>query len=319
MVRAIAASVLVSSLLMQAAAAEDKYPNRPIRFIVAFAPGGITDIIARLFGEQLSDRLGQTVVIDNKGGAAGALAAKLVATAKPDGYTFLVTTTAVTVNAAASPTSVDPRTQLVPVAMAASSPTIISARAPTKAKTLTELVSDRKQGTITYASSGAGTVEHLTAAYLLKGISGIEAVHVPYRSGGEAVNAVIGNHVDLSATPIGSAISLVREGQLQILGVASHKRIPMLADIPTFAETGLSDMESASWVAVFGPSGLPAPVTERINAEVNNVARRPELRERLLELGFGLHELSQQAFAAQVEAEVTRWTRILAETGIVLN
>ena len=127
MVRAIAASVLVSSLLMQAAAAEDNYPNRPIRFVVGFGPGGITDIIARLFGEQLSDRLGQTVVIDNKGGAAGALAAKLVATAKPDGYTFLVTTTAVTINVAASPTSIYPRTQLVPVAMAASSDAVLAA------------------------------------------------------------------------------------------------------------------------------------------------------------------------------------------------
>jgi tripartite-type tricarboxylate transporter receptor subunit TctC len=316
--RAIAGSMLLSATLIVAATAEE-YPNRPVRFVVAFAPGGITDIIARLVGERLSERLGQTIVIDNKGGAAGALGAKLVSTSEPDGYTFLVTTTAIAVNAAASPISIDPRTQLVPVAMAASSPTIIAARTPATSKSLPEFVRNLKQDVLTYASSGAGTVEHLTAAYLLQGISGIAATHVPYRGGAEAINAVIGNHVNLSSTPVGSAISVVQNHQLQILGVASHKRVAMLPDVPTFGESGLADMDSASWVAIFGPPRLPSAVTERINAGVNDAMRRPEVRERLLKIGFDLRGSSQQEFSAQIQAEVIKWTRILNETGITLN
>jgi tripartite-type tricarboxylate transporter receptor subunit TctC len=180
-------------------------------------------------------------------------------------------------------------------------------------------VRNLKQDVLTYASSGAGTVEHLTAAYLLKGISGIAATHVPYRSGAEAINAVIGNHVNLSSTPVGSAISVVQNHQLQILGVASHKRVAMLPDVPTFGESGLADMDSASWVAIFGPPRLPSAVTERINAGVNDAMRRPEVRERLLKIGFDLRGSSQQEFSAQIQAEVIKWTRILNETGITLN
>lgn len=154
--------VLVSiffAALAQPAHAQAGFPNKPIRFVVAFAPGGITDIVARLLGERLSERFGQSIVIDNKGGAAGALGAKMVATSDPDGYTLLVTTTAVAIGAASSPTAVDPRSQLTPIALAASTPTIISAKAPSQAKTLLEFVRTRKDGHLTYSSAGVGTTE----------------------------------------------------------------------------------------------------------------------------------------------------------------
>jgi tripartite-type tricarboxylate transporter receptor subunit TctC len=315
----IAATLVGTMIGIQPAAAEASYPDRPIRFIVAFAPGGITDIIARLIGEHLSNALGQTVFVDNKSGGAGAVGAKYVANAEPDGYTFLVTTTAVAIGAAASATDVDPRTKLEPLALVASSPTILAAKAPTAAHNLVDYVRSLKQQEVTYATSGAGTVEHLTAAYVLKGIPGINPTHIPYRSGGEALNAVIGEHVDLSSTPVGSAMTFIQQKQLEVLGVASRKRLLDFPGVPTFAEMGLPGIESASWVAVFGPPGLPANVAKTINAEVNRAVQDPALGDRLRQLGFDTQPSTPQQFAERVSSEVDNWKKVLNDTGITLN
>lgn len=301
------------------AKAQEKYPSRPIRFVVAFAPGGITDVVARLVGEKLSESLGQPIVIDNRGGAAGALGARLVASSPPDGYTFLITTTAVTIGAAASHSAVDPRTQLVPVALVASAPTVLATKAPTSAKTLKELVQSQKDGIVTYASSGAGTVEHLTAAYLLKDIPGVQATHIPFKSGGEALNAVIGGHVLLSTTPVGTTAPFIHDRQVKILGVASHTRMANMPDVPTFAETGLANIDNSSWVSIFGPPGLPDAIADRISADVNQVLRQPDLSERLAKMGFVFHEMSRKEFSDQIKEEVDKWTTILKETGMTLN
>jgi tripartite-type tricarboxylate transporter receptor subunit TctC len=317
--RTITAFLVGVVFLAQPAFAESKYPDRPIRFVVAFEPGGITDIVARLVAERLSASLGQSVVVYNRGGGAGAVGAKFVANAEPDGYTFLVTTTAVAIGAAASAANVDPRTKLEPLALVASSPTVLAAKAPTPARSLVDYVRSLKRPDITYATAGAGTVEHLTAAYVLKGISGVNATHVPYRSGGEALNAVIGEHVDLSSTPIGSAINFVQQKQLQLLGVASHSRLKGFPDTPTFAELGLPGIESASWVAVFGPPGLPPDIAQTINTEVNKALQAPDVGDRLRQLGFDTQPSTLQQFAQQVSSEVDRWRKVLADTGITLN
>jgi tripartite-type tricarboxylate transporter receptor subunit TctC len=314
--RFLLAGLFISSLLVQSVSAQDRYPSRPIKFVVAFSAGGITDVIARLIGEKLSERIGQTIVIDNKGGAGGALGAKLVSGSEPDGYTFLVTTTAVAIGAAAElPNAVNPRTQLKPVAMGAVSPTIIATKAPNPARNLAEFARDRK-GTVTYASSGVGTAEHLTAAYVLKDFN---ATHVPFRSGGEVVNAVIGNHVNLGVTPVGSAIAFIQDGQLQVLGVASRQRVAALKDVPTFGESGLIDVENLTWVAIFGPPGLPDAIAQRLNTEVNHVLNEPELGPRLAKMGFELRPSSQKQFDALIGSEVDKWRRILKETGITIN
>lgn len=312
----LAAVVAASALLTQPLSAQEKYPTKPIKFVVAFSPGGITDIIARLIGEKLSERIGQTIIIDNKGGAAGALGARLVSGSEPDGYTFLVTTTAVAIGAAAElPTAVNPHTQLKPVAMGAVSPTIIGTKAPTKAGDLAEFVREQKDA-VTYASSGVGTAEHLTAAYVMKDFN---ATHVPFRSGGEAVNAVIGGHVKLSVTPLGSAMAFIQDGQLKVLGVASRRRVAALKDVPTFGEAGLIDVDNLTWVAIFGPPALPSTIAQRINAEVNQVLIQPELGARLAKMGFELRTSSQPQFEAMISAEVEKWRGILKDTGVTIK
>jgi tripartite-type tricarboxylate transporter receptor subunit TctC len=317
--RSIAIAAILLFAWAQTAVAQVKYPTRPIRFIVAFGPGGVADIVARLVGERLSEKLGQTVFIDNKGGAAGALGAKVVSTSEPDGYTFLVTTTAIAIGAAASADNVDPRKDLVPVAIVASSPTIISAKAPNPVTNLPDFVRDLHKTNITFATSGVGTVEHLTAAYILKGIKGIEATHIPYRSGGEALNAVISSQVDLSVNPIGPAMSFIQGKQLQLLGVASGQRLPRFPDVPTFAESGLSNMESGSWVAVFGPPGLPNSIATTVNTALNQAMQDASLREALIKLGFDLHGSTQAEFADQIKSEVEDWKKVLKDTGITLE
>lgn len=312
-------SCFLSTMLPQPATAQASYPNKPIRFVVAFAPGGITDIIARLVGEKMSTRLGQTIIIDNKGGAAGALGAKLVSSAEPDGYTLLVTTTAVAIGAAGSPSAIDPRSQLTPVALAASTPTILVTKTPSKAKDLKEFLAAQKDAQLTYSSAGAGTTEHLTAAYVLNGASRSDAAHVPYRSGSETVNAVLGDHVNIASTSPPTSLSFIRDGKLQVLGVASHKRVPMLPDVPTFGELGLVDVENASWIALFGPPGLPLPMVQLLNTEVNHALRHPELRERLTQMGYVLRESSQAEFATYMQGEVIKWGQIMKATGVTLN
>jgi tripartite-type tricarboxylate transporter receptor subunit TctC len=313
-----AAVAFALTLLAQPTFAQPEYPNRPIHFVVAFAPGGITDIVARLVGEKLSDRLGQNVVIDNKGGAAGALGAKLVAGAEPDGHTLLVTTTALAIGAAASPSAVDPRSQLTPIALAASTPTIFATNIGNTAKNLSEFVRDHGRS-LTYSSAGAGTTEHLTAAYVLGKLPGTEATHVPYRGGAEAVNAVLGGHVDLTAATPPSSLSFIQDRKINVLAVASHKRVPLLPDVPTLAEAGLPDVDNASWIAVLGPAKMDPKVVERLSTEINQVLRLPELRERLGQMGYDMKEMPQPEFAKYVSTEVTKWSEIIKATGVVLN
>lgn len=316
---AIAAVIALTAGFTHGAAAQSTYPDRPVRVVVAFAPGGITDIIARLLSEKLSAGMGQNFYVDNKGGAAGAIGAKFVSTSEPDGYTLLVTTTALAIRAAALPSEVDPRTQLTPIALLASAPTLFAVKAPTSAENLMDFVRARSGGQLTYSSAGTGTTEHLTAAYVFKQVPGLAAIHIPFRSGGEAVNAVLGGHVDVAVTPSASGLALIQEKKLQPLAVASHKRVAMFPDVPTLAEAGLSDVENASWIALFAPPHLPGPVAQQLSLHVQQVMQQPELRKRLLEMGFDFPQISQPDLVHYMGQEVVKWSTILKATGIKLE
>jgi tripartite-type tricarboxylate transporter receptor subunit TctC len=315
----LAAAFLLTSAVCQPVSAQPAYPTRPVHFVVAFAPGGITDIIGRLLSERLSGSLGQSFFVDNKGGAAGAIGAKYVAAAEPDGYTLLVTTTALAIGSAASPAEVDPSTQLTPIALVASAPTLFAVKAPNSAKNLGEFVRMRGDAQLTYSSAGTGTTEHLTAAYVFKQVPGLDAVHIPFRSGGEAVNAVLGGHVDVAVTPSASGLALFQEKKLQPLAVASHKRVAMFPDVPTLAESGLIDVENSSWIAVFGPANLPAPLVQRLSSQIQQATQQPELRRRLTEMGFDVPTISRSDLVDYMAKEVVKWRDILKTTGVTLE
>lgn len=295
------------------------YPSKPIRMVIAFAPGGIADTIGRLVGLKLSDRFGQPIVGDNRPGAGGALAAKLVAGASPDGYTLLVTTTAVVVNATAVKDAVDPRTQLVPVAVAATAPTIFVVHRSVGAKTLLEYVRTTKKGRFNYGTAGVGTTEHLISEYIFKAVPGLEPTHIPYQGGIAPVTAVAAQQVDLTTTTIPTASALIKQGLLRVMAVASRKRLPALPDVPTLAEAGFADLENASWIAFFAPAKTPVVVVKTLNAEINNALGQADVRDRLTALGFDIQTRSQPEFAEYVKSEVEKWRQVIKTTGINPN
>jgi tripartite-type tricarboxylate transporter receptor subunit TctC len=292
------------------------YPVKPIRMVIAFGPGGIADTIGRLVGQKLSDRFGQPVIGDNRPGAGGALAARIVAGATPDGYTLLVTTTAVAVNATAVKDAVDPRTQLVPVAIAATAPTIFVVHRSVTARSLLDYLRATKKGRFNYGTAGVGTTEHLTSEYLFRALPGLEATHVPYQGGAAPVTAVVAQQVDMATTTIPTAFNFIKQGALRVMAVASHKRVPALPDVPTLAEAGFADFENASWIAFFAPAKSPAVAVRKLNAEINNALRQPDLTARLTALGFDIQTRAQPDFAAYVRSEVGKWMKVIQDTGI---
>ena len=308
----------IAALLPGPASAQQSFPARPIRFVVAFAPGGIADTIARTVGQKLTDRVGQPIVVENRSGAGGLLAAKLVAAAQPDGYTLLVTTTAIAVSASASKEAVDPLVQLTPVAIAASTPTIFAVHGSVRAKNLMEFV--RSKGSrFTYSSAGVGTTQHLTGEYLFKAVPGLDATHVPFQGGVSVNTAVVAEQVDMASTTLPTAFAYVRQGTMRVLAVASHARMRLLPEVPTLAESGFPDFEDRSWIAFFAPANTPAPAVQFLNGEINQALRQSEVRERLSTIGLDPQTLSQSEFSEYVKNEIVKWGEIIKTTGITPN
>jgi tripartite-type tricarboxylate transporter receptor subunit TctC len=316
---AVAASCAVAALSPVSASPPQPFPAKPIRFLVAFAPGGIADTIARTIGHKLTGKLGQPIVVENRSGAGGALAAKVVAAAQPDGYTLLVTTTAIAVNASASKAAVDPLVQLTPVAIAASTPTIFAVHGSVKAKNLMEYVRGVKGSRFTFSSAGVGTTQHLTSEYLFKAVPGLDATHVPFQGGTPVNTAVVAQQVDIASTTLPTTFAYIRQGTMRVLAVASHTRMQLLPDVPTLAESGFPDFEDRSWIAFFAPAKTPASVVQFLNSEINQALRQPEVSERLSTIGLDPQTSSPGEFAEYVKSEVAKWGAIIKTTGIAPN
>ena len=309
-------SVLALCMLGAAGGAyAQAFPDRPIRLIVAFAPGGIADTIGRSVGQKMSEKLGQPVVVDNRSGAGGMVGAKRVATAPPDGYTLLVTTTALTINAH-SPENVNPVTELVPVAMAASTPTIFAVHGSVRAKDLMDFVRNEKGGRFTLASAGVGSAEHLAGEFVFRSIPGLEVTHVPFQGGAPVNTAVLSQQVDLASTTFPTALAFIKQKTMRVLGVASHKRMPLLPDVPTVGESGFPAFENASWIGFFAPAGTPENIVRMLNGEINAALGQADVRERLTTIGLDARTMSQSEFADFIKADVAKWGNMIKTTGI---
>jgi len=292
------------------------YPSRPIRLVVAFAPGGIADTIARVVGQNAATRLGQSIVVDNRGGAGGTLAARLVASATPDGHTLLVHTTAIAVNATLVKGAVDPAKELSPIAIAASTPTIFVVHRSAPAGHLLDYVRGTKGGRFTYATAGVGTTEHLTAAYLFRALPGLDATHVPFQGGSLPVAAVVGQQVDIASTTPPTASTQIRAGTLRVLAVAANKRIPAMPDVPTVAEAGFPAFENRSWIGFFAPARTEAAILDRLNAEINTALGQPEVVQRLTTLGLDPQTSPRAEVGSYVRAEVAKFAQVIKATGL---
>ena len=295
-----------------------EYPSRPIRLIVTFPPGGTVDITARIVQPKLSEYLGQTVVIENRGGAGGAVGTEAAAKSAPDGYTFLYTLSSHTINPFLYKLNYDVERDFAPVSLVVSAPQLIAANPNAPAKTLRELVATAKErpGFYAYASPGSGTPGHI-AAELLKLKAGINIVHVPYKGGGPAVADVIAGQVPYLFLTASAGLSHARSGRLRALAVTTKKRTASAPDIPTVAEElGLPDYEVDSWCALFAPAKTPAGMVARMQKEVARVVHLPEVKQKLIEQGADPVGSSPEELDRVVKSELKSWAAVIRDAGI---
>lgn len=314
------AALLLLAVAMGAGTAQaQSYPARDITFVVAFAPGGVADTLARIVGKGLSEKLGHTVVVENRGGAGGNIAAASVARAAPDGYTLLVTTTAVAINETLRPNKNFAASDLKAVAIVASSPESFVTSPSNPAANLAGFLKAAKGKSITFASAGVGSGSHIAAEYFFKHIAKINAVHVPFQGGAPAIAATIGNQVDIMATTLGGgAAAQIAGGKLKGLGVASDKRIAVTPNVPTYAEAGYP-FDAASWVGVFAPAGTDPAIITKLNATIEEVMKDKAVRDKLVAIGFDPIEDTQPQAESYFHAEVAKWGKMVKALGLSIK
>ncbi len=292
----------------------ETWPARPIRLVVSFPPGGVSDVIARPLADQLARELGQPVVIDNRGGAAGTIGAASVANAAPDGYTLLFGSAN---ELAMSPSlyrslPYDPQKAFVAAAPVAEFPNVLVVGANAPSTTVAKLVAaaKAKPGTVSFASSGVGSTNHLTEERW-KAASGVDVVHVPYKGGGPALVDVVGGQVDAMFATLPSAINLIKSGRLHALAVTRASRSPALPDVPTMREAGTADVVVETWNGVFAPAGTPDAVVVRLRAAVQHVVASDAFRQHLAAIGAEPMTQSPAAFATLMHDDFVRWADVI--------
>jgi len=296
------------------------WPSKPVRVVVAFAPGGLADGIARLVGQKLSDRLGQPVLVENRGGAGGNIGARQVVSAAPDGYTLLAHTAASAINVSLYKNSgFDFLNDLVPIANTGSTPGLFAVNSSNPATSLPDLIRRSKDKGLSYSTAGVGTSSHLAAEYLFNTLAGIKATHVPYQGGAPAITAVVGNQVELVSGSMPPVAVFVKQGTLKALAVSSLKRVESLPNVPTVSEAGFPDFEERSWVGFFAPAKTPAAIVNRLNTEINQIVLLPDVKERLAAQGMEPQAGSAAEFAAYVKKEVGMWAKIVKTVGITVE
>ena len=315
------ATTLAASAALPAAAQTAAFPTRPIRLLVPHAPGGNSDAFGRILAQYLSERVGQQVVVENKPGAGGTVACALVSKSPPDGYTLVVAdngTHAIAPTLYGSKLSYDVFKDFTPITLAASFPAVILLHPSVPATTAQEFVALVKSqpGKFTYSSAGTGNGSHLTIELFRTAAGGLDMLHVPYKGGAPAVQALLAGEVQMTAVSVNTALPHVQSGKVRALGVASSKRSPAMPDVPTFIESGIA-FEGDSWLAIFGPPGIPAEVTAKLNADITATLRLPEVQERLAKIGLVVVASTPAELTAVLERDVPKWGKAVKESGAV--
>lgn len=314
-------SLLAAGLALALPASAQTYPVKPVRLLVPFPAGGATDILSRALSQELAKKLGQAVVVENKPGAGGTIGADAAAKAAPDGYTLLLTTSSThSIGPSLNPKiPYNAETDFTPIAYVASSPNIVLVPNSSPAKTLREFVdyARKNPGRLNYASSGNGTIVHLTTEYF-KAEAGIFLTHIPYRGTGLAMPDLISGQLDLLIDSLVTGLPHVKDGKLRALAVTSLKPTTLAPGLPAVSET-LPNYESITWFGVYGPKGLPADITTKLNQAINAALAEAELKERFARLGAETTGGTPQAFAAMVKNERAKWKKIITERKITTD
>ncbi len=315
---AIAAAVALAAAPAIAQTAASNWPNKPIRYIVPFAPGGTTDILARVIGERLGAALGQPIVVENKPGQGGSIGAAELARAAPDGYTIGGgTISSHAINATLyDKLSYDPVASFAPITLYATQPNVLLVHPSVPAKNLREFVELLKANPEKYSfgSAGNGTSQHISGE-LFKTMAGVKMQHVPYRGSGQMMPELLGGNLLVAFDNIATAVQHVNSGKLRALAVTSTTRSVVSPDVPTMAESGLAGYDISSWQAVFAPAGTPAPIVERLYTEIARILKTPDIQKRLSDLGLNVSEMTPTQLTALIKSDVPRLGKIVKESG----
>jgi tripartite-type tricarboxylate transporter receptor subunit TctC len=309
----------VATVLVAQPAAAQQYPSQPITIIVAAAAGGFADGVARAVGDRLNEKVGQSIVIENRGGAAGNLGARAVATAKPDGHTVLVSTTAMAINGTLYKNMGFRTEDITAAAIVGSAPEAIVVNPANPAKNLKEFIEAARQKPVEYGSAGVGSGSYIAAEYLFKVIAKTQTVHVPFPGGAPAVTALLGNHIQAVAATVSPLVTHIQSGQLRGIGLASAKRHPVVPAVPTYAESGIADFHAASWVGFFVPSKTDPKVIARLNGAINEVIKEAAVQDRLK--AFALEPMygNPAEAAAFFNSEAARWGKMVTTLGMSID
>jgi tripartite-type tricarboxylate transporter receptor subunit TctC len=304
-------------VLFSTAAAAQSYPTKPIRLIIPFPPGGSNDVVGRAIGQQLSERLGQGVVIDTRGGAGGIIGTDQAAKSPPDGYTLLLISTAFPTSIAFNRLPQDIMKSFAPVAMLGSGPALLVVPASSPANSVKDLLDLLKQkpGELNAAAAGIGSFQHMSTE-LFRLQSGTNFVIVQYKGGGPALTDVIAGQVQMNLGSLVQMMPHVRSGKLKALGVGGAKRVAALPDVPTIAEAGVPGYEANNWWGILAPAGTPEPIVKRLHNEITAILDSPETRKRFELEGAEVMRMSPAEFANFVAQETTKWTRVVKDAGI---
>ncbi len=307
----------ICTTLPQSAFAQAAWPIKPVRLIVAFAPGGPTDLVSRVIAQRLSEQLGQPVVVENKPGAGGNLAAELAAKAAADGYTFFYNTSAIVIAPSLyAKVNYDTLKDFAPVSLTAAVPLMLVVNSSLPVKTVQEFVAyaKSKQGQLNYASSGTGTITHLAGVMFAKEL-GIDATHVPYKGSNPGLLDVAAGSVQFMIDTINSTLPLIRDNKLRPLATATAKRSSVLPDVPTFSETVLPGFEMSAWQGVVAPAGTPSAIVQKLNEELLKALRHPDVRSKLAVQGAEPLGSTINEYGAYLKSELGRWGKVVRESG----
>jgi tripartite-type tricarboxylate transporter receptor subunit TctC len=304
-------------LALAAPASAQDYPTKPVKLIVPFPPGGSNDVVGRMIALQLSDRLGQQVVVDNRGGAGGIIGTEAAAKAAPDGYTLLVISIAHAVSPWLYQLHYDPVKSFTPVSILASGPNVLVVHPSLPVHSVTELIAlaKEKPGELNYASAGIGSFQHLSGE-LFKLTAGVNIVHVPYKGGGPAMTDVIGGHTKIMFSSLVQTSPFVLNGQLRALGTSGAKRNPALPDVPTIEEAGLPGYEATNWWGIVAPAGTPAAIVDKLHREIAAVQDSPKTKEQFATQGADIVQMSSPEFGTFIEKEINKWERVVKQSGM---
>lgn len=310
-----AAGLLVA--LATSAAAQSDYPNRPIRMIIPFPAGGSNDIVGRAIAQQMSDRLGKQIIIDNRAGAGGVVGSELASKAPADGYTILVISIAHSVNPWLYKLPYDPIKAFTPIGIMGTGTNVLTVHPSLPANSLKELLdmAKAKPGELSYASAGVGTFQHL-GAELFKLEAKVNLMHVPFRGGGPALVDVLGGHNKIMFSSLVQAVPHIKTGRLRALGTGGAQRVPALADIPTISEAGLPGYEALNWWGLLAPAGTPPAVIERLHKALGEAQDAAEIQQQFEREGAATKKMGSAEFGAFIESEMKKWERVVKEGGI---